>query len=370
MLMVLLIPLVLGLIVGAEFSGNTVSGVPVAIADYDNSQLSRDLVEKIRTNDMFNVTDYVMSSSDLEKLLDEGKVAAGIIIPPHFSGDLSMGEAPRILVFYDGAQMSMAGAAKGKIAETLGTIKSGYMMKVMAANFSLSPDEAMKYVQPIQHTTRILGNPEKNYSVFMLQGLLLNFTQVAVYIFGIELVRKNKTDIITLWKKGVFAGIIGAVSVALMISSQILLFNTPFRGSIAAAATMTVIYMIGIGNLGVAAMVKKGDRLEAVKGSSVIMLMMLLCGYTYPVLAMPETLQIITKFVPFTYYASPMRDISLLGSTFGQMLPNIACLIVFIAFSWINTALALRKSRRQKPNRGAATLEQRIDDGCADGCLG
>lgn len=360
-LFVLLIPLVTGVLIGAEFSGNSVNHVPTAIVDMDNSQLSRDLTEKFRTNNIINVKEHAQNIDDLEQLINIGEVAVGVIIPQKFSEDLTTGKAPKVMVLYDGAQMSMTGAAKSKIAETISTIKSGYMMKVMMGKLGISQEEAMKYIQPIQCTTRTLGNPARSSLVFMLQGLLINFGQVAVYILGIELVRNNERNMKNLCKCGLFAGFMGTISILLMVCSQIAFFNAPFRGSVLAALIMTFLYMTGIGTMGAAAMVKSDDKLEAVKSSSGVMAMFMLCGYTFPVLGMPPLLQFIAKFLPFTYYVSPMRDISLLGSDFEMMIPNIVCLCIFVAFSFVMLAKNLRKSQKiQVEKHRKSQLEHRI----------
>lgn len=343
---VLLLPLVIGLFLGAEFSENSVNNVPTAIMDMDQSQLSRDLSEKFRTNDIINVKEYIQNIDELERLINVGEVAVGVIIPQNFSEDLTNGKAPKVMILYDGAQMSMTSAAKGKIAETIFTIKSGYMMRVMMGKLGISQEEAMKYIQPIQCNTTILGNPARSTLIFMLQGLLINFCQVAVYILGIELVRKNERNIKNLCKHGLFAGVIGTISILLMVCSQIVFFNVPFRGSVFAALLMTFLYMIGIGIMGVATMVKSDDRLEAVKSSGGVMAMFMLCGYTFPVLGMPPLLQLIAKLLPLTYYAAPMRDISLLGSNFEMMIPNIVCLCVFVAFSFVMLTKNLKKSQK------------------------
>lgn len=363
-LLVLLVPLAAGLLLGAEFSGNSVDRVPTAIVDQDHSQLSRDLTEKIRTNSTFRVTAYTESTAELQNLIEHGEVAAGIIIPPGFSADMLNGKAPKVMILYDGAQMSMTGAAKGKIAETLSTIKSGYIMQVMMGRFSLSQEQAMQYVQPVSYTTRVLGNPQKSNPVFMLQGLLLNFIQVSVFILGVELVRKNQRSYKNLWRHGAFAGLMGSISVLLCICSQTLIFDVPFRGSGWTAALMTIIYMSMIGNLGVAAMVKKEDRLEAVQSSSMITAMLMLCGYTFPLLAMPPFLQKLALFLPFTYYGSPMRDISLLGSGFRLELPNLLAICGFYVLSCGYLAYSLHRAHKPKKAKKhpTAKLEERITE--------
>lgn len=73
----------------------------------------------------------------------------------------------------------------------------------------------------------------------------------------------------------------------------------------------------------------KGDIEGAVQKCSMIGLTMMLSGYTYPVISMPNIFSKIEWFIPNTHFIIPFRDIALLGSSFDSMWPHIEWMIGF-----------------------------------------
>lgn len=360
-LFVLLIPPIASLILGYEFGGHSVNNVPTAIVDYDNSTLSRDLVEKIRANDTLDLKHYGQRDDDIKNWIHSGEVAAGIIIPKNFSTDMLKGQTPpKILVIYDGAQMAMAGTVKGKVSEILETIKSGYLIQVMQGELELTSAEAQSYIQPIAFTTRFLGNPTKSSPIFFIQGILISIAQIAVFILGVELVTKKDENFLHYLSKGVFAGLVGTVSMVVALGIQVWWFKSPFNGSVITALLLTVLYMIGMATLGMLlTLASKKDKFETIKSSTSLSATMLLAGYTYPLVAMPGALQTVAKYMPFTYYALPLRDVALLGTTFQQVLPDISWLIKFIGLGWIGILMVCKSSQLRSLINRFISLPQR-----------
>lgn len=335
LLFALLLPPVCGIILGYEFSGHLIHHVPTAIVDHDNSTLSRSLVDKIRTNDVFDVRCFGQDDDDIKKWIESGEALAGVIIPENFAADMLEGQAPKILVLYDGSQMGAAGAVKSRISEIMGTIKSGYLLQVMEGKLNLTPAEAQNYIQPIAYTTRFLGNPVKSSSAFFLQGILVNIVQVSIFILGIETVNKKQKNFWPYLKSSVFCGLIGTVSAAVTLWIYIGWFSSPFNGSMITALALTALNMIGLANIGIILSLLAKKKLIAVECATLILATMLLSGYTFPAIALPDIFQTIAKFMPFTYYGIPLRDVTLLGSTFRQVLPAMYWLVKFILLSWL-----------------------------------
>ncbi|TEB12006.1 Inner membrane transport permease YbhS [Pelotomaculum sp. FP] len=275
-------------------------------------------------------------------MIESGEIATGIIIPKNFSSDMLNGQAPEILVIYDGTQMAMAGAVKTGISEVLGTIRSGYLLQVMQGKLNLTPAETQNYIQPIAYTTRILGNPAKSTANFFLQGILVNIVQVAVFILGIEMFDKKKKRFLVYFKKGIFCGLAGTLSTVVTLWIQIDWFKSPFNGSTIPILVLTVLNMTGIANIGILLSLLTKEKLPAVEFATPIMATLLLAGYTFPVVAMTDLFQKVSKFIPFAYYVIPLRDVTLLGATLQQVLPDIYWLLKFILYTWFGILFACK----------------------------
>jgi len=344
-LFVLLLPLLSGFILGFEYRQQVIQHVPFAVVDHDNSQLTRQLIENIRRNNTFNFQGYGQNDEDIKNWIETGRIVAGMIIPPGFSADMLDGKAPKILVVYDGAQMSMAGQVKSKISEILGTVRTAYLLQVMEGNLNMTPVEAQRLIQPIAYTNRFLGNPTQSVPYFILPGILANITQIAVFILSIEMARFGQRKFGDLCKKGILAAMLGTVSLLATIGMQNLFFTVPFQGSFIAAAALIFLNMMCIANLGILIRIFVKDALTCLEFAALVMATLLLSGYTFPIIAMPDIFQNISPYVPFTYMGPPLRDISLLGTTLQQNLHNIWRLSDMAIFSWL-ILLGVCKSSR------------------------
>lgn len=332
--MLLIIPPVSSFILGYEFSSQVTKNVPSMIVDHDNSTLSQNLVKQIDTNEVFDVKKYSQNDDDIKKLIDEGTIAVGIIIPENFSKDLINGQAPKIGVIYDGTQMSAVGATKGRISEVMGTIKAGYLANISEGKLGVMPDAVKSSIAPIQYNSRIIGNPTKSTPNFMLEGMLIAIAQVGIASVGI--MASNKDHPLILIIKGIFFGIIGSISMFLTLMIQVKYFRVPYTGDIKAGIILTMLYGIGMSTFGIVFGQLSRHKDEAISSSlGLVSATVLLSGYTFPVIAMPEVFTAIAKYVPYVYYGGALRELSLIGSSFNDMLPNIYWLIQFILVMWL-----------------------------------
>ena len=327
-LLLVLSPLI-SIVFGMEFSKNPVNNVPTIIVNHDESETVNSLIQMIEDNDTFNVIMHSENDDDLKLSMENGTAMAGIIIPENFSDNLLNGKEAKILSFVDGSVTSPSSAAKGSISEILNTIKSGYLMKLAEGKLGMKPQNAQNLISPIGYTYRFIGNPAKNMSVFMVEGLVLNCLQIAVAIVGAFI--SEKKNYIKLVGKGIIVGLLGSLSACACMYIQIKYFNIPYRGTIVGGLLLIILCNLGWSFFGILLNYsKKGNRLEAASSCGIVSMTMLFSGYTFPVLAMPEFFSKITNFMPNTHYIIPIRDISLLGYTYNDVSKHIMWLGNFV----------------------------------------
>lgn len=365
-LMLLILPSLSALWLGYTFQDHVVSHIPFVITDHDDSALSRSLVRYIAENPTFAVKFTEEQEAELEKHLRYGEAAAGIIIPAGFSQDLQKGNSPKVLILYDGTQMSSAGVVKAKVAEILGTVRAGYLSGVMQQSVKAAPQDTGVLIQPVSLETRCLGNPGKSTPLFILGGLLLNIVQLAVYLLGVEIADPAEPLSFKGAVKGsLFAGAVGTVSTAMVLAILVLFFNYPFRGSFLTAAVLTFIYLSGIGAVGIVLRLLMRNQTMAVQMTTLIMAMLLLAGYTFPATAMPPSFQPISWLIPFTHYGSPMRDILLLGHGAPEVRGDLLFSAIFVLAVWLGlwAIIHIKKKitgRQKNLNRKEGNHDQQL----------
>ncbi|MDR3271703.1 MAG: ABC transporter permease [Peptococcaceae bacterium] len=335
----LILPSVASLLLGMALQGGSVQHVPFEVLDHDQSSLSQSLLRYIAENDTFRLLGQANSDEQVYEELKNGDIAAAIIIPAGFGKSLTRGDSPQVITLYDGTQMAAIGMVKSKVMEILLTLRMGYLSEVFQKTLHIPPAQSLLALRPVTAEVRYLGNPEKNTAHFFLNGILLNITQIAVYILAIELYQKphSRRFFSDLLARGLLLGLAGMVSAALAMLIQAQFFYFPWRGSVPAALLLIFSHMVVIANTGTLLRIVLQKTLRAVTLSNLVMLMLLLSGYIYPVSAMPWFFRLVAQVVPFTYSAAPVRDILLLGYGWTDILPDWGRLLVF----WLMSAVLL-----------------------------
>lgn len=334
LLFALILPILCSLILGAEWSGQQVNHVPTAIVDHDNSSLSRQLIRFITNNQAFNVQKYSNTDEDIKTWMDESTIAAGVIIPKNFMSDIMTGKNTKILMVYDGSQMGMTGAVKTKINEIMSTIRVGFLAQIMEGKLGMTPSEAEHYLQPLGYTVRMLGNPAKSSANFTLQGIILNIVQASIYCFGIEVgdaIRTRSNKFKRYIQGMLVCGGIGTFTAFHALLIQVKIFKSPFYGSLEEAFLLTALNMTFIAGLGMIVILLRKRKIDSLTFTTLLIATLLLCGYSYPLIAMPPFFQKIAPYIHNYHYVIPMRDITLLNVPFDLILPHAKWLAWYVA---------------------------------------
>ena len=340
MLILLLAPTILSLLMGAEFVHLPFQKVPTIIVNHDHSETVQSLIQMISDNRTFDVIACTDEEVDLKEAFYYNKALAGIVIPEHFSEDLLNGREAKIMIFNDGALSTVASGMRGTIAEALGTIKSGYMLK-LAEGKGIPPQAAMNLIAPMGYVTKAISNPSKNVAYMMMEGILLTIVQIGAGCVGACVCERASFG--SLMKKAGFITGIACVSALGCMVTQTLCFGFPYKSSPWAGILMTVFTCFGITLFGILQNLgTRGNCEEAVQKCSIISFTMLLAGYTFPVISMPWPCKILTWFMPNTHYIVPFRDMALVERSFLSEAHHVLWLMGFCAVMVLAVAKKFR----------------------------
>jgi ABC-2 type transport system permease protein len=104
LLVFLLVFPALNMLGAAEAVAAEIMHIPTAVYDQDRSRYSRDLVSVLRGSRLLDPDIYVSSQEELGRLLKEGKVKVGLVIPPDFGTNLITGRGTTVQVLQDGSE--------------------------------------------------------------------------------------------------------------------------------------------------------------------------------------------------------------------------------------------------------------------------
>ncbi len=362
-LIFIVIPTIAGFAFGYEMGYNKIQLIPTVVADYDNSDFSRTLVEYIDDSEVFTVSAYARTDAEAEEMLARGTAMTAVIIPQGLSADMLSGHAPKIEVLYDGTQMTVASSAKAAMSEILITVKAGYMKNIYEGKLSEVESQAMNQIMPIDATYRTLFNPAKNYRNFLLPGMLAALMQVGFAIMGLVKSMEMRPyfgdsilqDLGTSVLKILVWGFLGAVSLILCLSIQYAFFDMPYNGSPAAGLVFTYLFALSTTAFGYVMGQIIPDKVFATQLTCVLVLpTSILGGYTFPLMAMPEPLQALGKIFPLSYYGDGIRRLCLAKIGFSYFIPDFAALlkitgVLVLVLTAVLAARKLTKRRGETP---------------------
>ena len=328
---------------------NDPKGLPTALVAYDNGPLARSLVAAIQNTGYFHIVAQPATEVQAERLLEIGEVQFLLAIPPDFSKRVVRGEKPAVLVAVDATDPSAASNAIAALGQITPLALAHDLTGALAG---LQPREP-----PFELRIHRRYNPEglTRYNIVPgLIGTILTMTMVMLTSLAMTRERERGTmeNLLATPVRPfeVMVGkitpyiIIGYVQLAVIILAALLLFEVPIVGSL--TLLMLVIGLFMLANLGVGFTFSTlaSNQLQAMQMTFFFFLpSMLLSGFMFPFRGMPQWAQWLGELLPLTHFLRVVRAIMLKGATFGEIVPNLWPMALFLG---VVGAIALKRYRQ------------------------
>lgn len=338
--MVVMIPLFQLVLFGYTINTD-VRHIPAAVADNLSNGFSRQLIMDLGATQILDFTKTATSPQQLEALIQDGTVGAGLYIP-HDGEQRYYEEEGRTTaqLLVDGSDTTMAAAVR------------------QLSNFSFHPGSVVaNQSQEQQIAVRLLYNPERRAALFTVPGLLgVILTMTMIMFTSIAIVRErergNMELLITtpvrnlelmLGKIIPYIGI-GLIQVSVILFLGVLLFKIPVAGKLIAVYTVCFIFILANLTLGLTISTLARNQLAAMQMFIFIFLpSMLLSGFMFPFVAMPKIAQLLAEVLPLTHFLRIIRGIVLRGESLNGVAADIFYLIGFAAFFLLVSAVRFSK---------------------------
>lgn len=336
LLVLFVLPFLVVILLGVQLSKGVITNISIAVINYDDSTFSRQLVEKFNQNEAFNVAYYPDSEKELEELMKNSKVKAGLIIPKNFYNDVATLKSPTVLMIYDGSNMSITSTAKAKATEILLTYKAGATIQQLTTRLNMSYKEAYNIAQAFQFNNRMMYNPSKSFENFLSPVLLIGYIQAAIALVATVSVNQNIFYEERMKRLGYSSGkvlfytLCGSLSFMICIMMQIALFHVPFKGSLISVLILSIGLCFSVASFCVLISSLIKNKMVCLVGGAVIFIPnSVMAGTTWPLISMPVGYQSFARYMPFAHYANNIRDIYLKGLSLGQVMNDFIYLLVF-----------------------------------------
>ncbi|TSA27073.1 MAG: ABC transporter permease, partial [Ignavibacteriales bacterium] len=296
--------------------------------DQDKTTTSRNFIEEFKSSGFFQLDHYADNYEDVQTYIEKGKSLVAIVIPKDFEKKINRRETTQLQAIFNGSDGNSASIAAGYIT----TIATTFSKQIVKDFIDVSGRKTSS-TGTITAEVRVWYNPElktRNFMVPAIVGLLVSI--VTLILTSLAVVKEKEIGtleqlIVTPIKplqliigKLVPFVILGFVSVTIVIIAMNIIFGISVRGSVLFLFFSAFLYILSTLGLGlfVSTISKTQQQAMMIAIFAVLMPMIYLSGFTFPIENMPVPIQIISYAIPLKYFITITRGVILKGSGFAE----------------------------------------------------
>ncbi|MBW4054682.1 MAG: ABC transporter permease [Proteobacteria bacterium] len=328
--------------------------VPTAIVDYDNSQVSRDLISRFEGSRYFDIRARLANRRQIPDMIERGDVMMAIQINSGFAENVRKGQTAHIQVIVDSSNSNTALIGLGYVNEVTSNFSRKYQLESMQRTSPL----AIAHMPKIVLDNRPWYNTDMSSQWFFVPGVIGNLVLVIVVtLTAFAVVREREIGTLEqimvtpirrtefILGKTIPFFIIGLFDAALISAVGTLWFRVPLRGSIAVLALGTVLFLLCVLGIGLFISTVSNTQQQAMVTSFFfIMPSITFSGFGSPISSMPEFFQYLTYINPLRYFQIVLRSVYLKGVGLDVLWPQMAAMAVIGLFMLTVSVLRFHKS--------------------------
>jgi len=328
--------------------------VPMAILDYENSQVSRDFVSRFQGSRYFDVRERTLDRDKLRRLVDSGDVVLAVQINAGFSELLRKGQTAPVQVILDASNSNTALVSLGYVNQVASKFAQDYLVEML----NRTAPSLLRQMPSIVLERQPWFNPDLRSQWFFVPGVMGNLvTLVIVLLTAFAVVREREIGTLEqimvtpirqvefILGKTIPFFLIGLFDAALITAVGTFWFQVPLRGSLLVLTAGTVLYLFCVLGIGLLISTLSETQQQAmVSAFFFLMPAIIFSGFASPISSMPAALQWLTLADPLRYFIVILRGVFLKGVGFDVLWPQMACMAVFAVLILTASVLRFHKS--------------------------
>jgi ABC-2 type transport system permease protein len=311
--------------------------VRTIIYDQDKSSLSIDFIEALTSSGYFRIEKYVSNYDEITKDIDNGTAILALIIPDHFEKDIYNRRTVAIQALFNGSDGNTA------------NISAGYLQKIVSGfseniNLNFANRIGKKISVPIiTPEVRIWYNPELKTRNFMVPGIVgLLLSLITLILTSLAVVKEKEIGtmeqlIVTPLKpyqiilgKLIPFVLLAFIAVLIILAAMWSIFGIEVKGDtwfLFLSSFLYILSTLGLGLL-VSTISKTQQQAMMISIFGVMMPMIFLSGFAFPIENMPMVIQSISYVIPLRYFIEIIRGVITKGLGFGELWINAFILLI------------------------------------------
>jgi len=341
-LMPILQLLLFGYVVGAD-----VTNLPTAVVDHDRSVVSRQVTSMMSNSGYFRVVANPATESDLQPLIDSGRIKVAFVIPAGTADALARGQSVPLGIVVDGADSKSASVAAGYASQIVSAYNQQRLAKV-----------AGRVGGPTLNTSvRVAFNPSLKAVNATIPGLIATICMLSIVAIMSQAVVRERARgtleqmLVTPLTRGEYLlgkitpyALIATIQMAFVAAVGRLWFRVPFNGSFFTVALGLVIFMFT--SIGLGLLISLVSRTQA-QAQQIMMFVLIpvivLSGFMFPIESMPAEIVPLTYLIPLRYALVVLRGAFLKGASIPDMAVPLSAMVGFSVLIFGAAVLMFRR---------------------------
>jgi len=322
---------------------NEINNVKIGVLDKTNDEVSRQLIQKIEASPYFNIQQIIYNESEVEELFKKGEIKAVIV----FKSGSAKDQIVPIQVLTD--------ATEPNTANTILNYLQAFVLQ-----YQSEVNKGQKPNYQIITQSKMLYNPElKSVYLFVPGVMTIILMLVSAMMTSISIAKEKEIGtmeillVSPLKPAQVIIGkvfpyiILSIINAVIILLLGFFVFGMPMNGNLFLLALESILFIISALSLGILISTISQTQQTAMLISLMGLLLpvILLSGYIFPISSMPRALQILSNIVPAKWYIIIIKSILLKASgivvLWKETLILVGMTLFFLAVSIKNYKIRL-----------------------------
>lgn len=321
-----------------------VEDIPFAVLDRDQSEFSREYLQRFIQSRYFSFRGYAHDEHSLDRLLTETKIRAAIIVPERFQEQLVAGEAVAVQTLLDGTFPLHTDIAKGYVIAINQAFTEDRLIDFLRRSRGLTREQAGVLVRPLSVEVRYLYNEEVRSTWSMVPALVMFTLMLASPLLtALGVVREKETGSIyniyssTVSRAEFLTGkllpyiLISLVNVCVLWLMAVGLFQVPFKGHFLLFFFASVLFVCCTTGIGLLISLLVQTQMAALIITMVVAMIptILFSGLLVPVASLTRGAKVQAHLFPAMYFTNIVRGSFLKGVGVEVLWQDLLALAIF-----------------------------------------
>lgn len=332
MLVLIGLPIVQLLLFGFAIT-TEVRNANIAILDNSKDEVTQSIITKIESSQYFNIDRTISTNEQIEKSFKTGKIKLAVVFQPNFQNELSHSNKAQLQIIADATDPNQA------------TTLTNYISSIVR-DYQNELNQQNKLPYTIKTEMRMLFNPQLKGAYTSVPGVMgMILLLISAMMTSIAIVREKELGTmeillvspmqpgLVIISKVIPYFIISMINVATILILSVFVLGLPIEGSLFLLIASTIIYIFCALSLGILISTVTETQQAAMLISllGLMLPVVMLSGYAYPIANMPTILQILSNLVPAKWYIIIVKNIMIKGIGIEQIWKEILILLAMTA---------------------------------------